>query len=418
MATFISQFLGFAVNEVVTPGFVSGTILRIPAGSFPSAAADFINVGAGNDFVVGGGGADTVIGGSGNDTLTGGSGVGAQVFGGSGNDLIFQVNGTPEFIDGGTGVDTLNTTAFAGNYAVNLTSGGTNFAGESFINMENLIAGIGNDTLTGTTGANFINAGAGNDVVNGLGGNDTIIGGTGNDTLTGGFGAGANVQGGDGNDLIFQVNGVPEVINGGNGVDTLNTTAFAGNYLVNLATGGTNFAGESFTNMENIVAGVGNDTLIGTFGANSMNGGAGNDSMVGGFGNDFLNGSTGDDTLVGGFGRDILIGSVGDDRFDYNSTFESTAGSVDLISGFTFSTGANPNDKIDLETIDANTFFFGDQDFLSEGNGAGQLSFVDLANGNTLVRGNVDFDATFELLIEVADGGTTASFWSVSLDFV
>ena len=66
----------------MSPGFVSGTILRIPAGSFPSFAADFINVGAGNDLVVGGGGADTVIGGSGNDTLTGGSGVGAQVFGG------------------------------------------------------------------------------------------------------------------------------------------------------------------------------------------------------------------------------------------------------------------------------------------------------------------------------------------------
>ncbi len=114
-----------------------------PAGSVPTAAADFIDGGAGNDLVVGGGGADTILGGDGNDTLTGGSGVGAQVFGGNGNDLIFQVNGTPEFIDGGAGIDTLNTTAFTGDYAVNLATGLTNFAGESFINMENLIAGVG-----------------------------------------------------------------------------------------------------------------------------------------------------------------------------------------------------------------------------------------------------------------------------------
>ena len=301
---------------------------------------------------------------------------------------------------------------------MNLATGLTNFAGESFINMENLIAGVGNDTLTGTAGNNFIDGGAGNDSIVGGGGNDTIIGGTGNDTLTGGFGAGANVQGGDGNDLIFQVNGARRSSTAAM-ASTRSTPPPSPATTSSISPPAlTNFAGESFTNMENIVAGVGNDTLIGTAGANSMNGGAGNNSMVGGFGNDVMNGSTGNDTMVGGFGRDILTGSVGDDRFDYNSTLESTAGSVDLIQGFTFSTGANPNDKIDLETIDANTGLFGDQDFLTEGNGAGQLSFVDLANGNTLIRGNVDFDATFELLIEVADGGTTASFWSVSLDFV
>ena len=97
------------------------------AGRNATSAADFINAGAGNDFVNGGGGADTIIGGAGNDTLTGGFGVGASVDGGPGNDLIFQVNGTPEFIDGGTGIDTLNTTAFGGNYRVNLVTGATNF---------------------------------------------------------------------------------------------------------------------------------------------------------------------------------------------------------------------------------------------------------------------------------------------------
>lgn len=394
MATFLSLFPFLSLNETVTPGFISGTISRVPAGSVPSAAADFISVGAGNDLVVGGGGADTIIGGAGNDTLTGGFGAGAQVLGGSGNDLIFAVNGTPEFIDGGTGIDTLNTTSFAGNYRVNLATGATNFAGESFINMENLVSGAGNDTLIGTAGANTISGGNGNDSITGGGGADVILGGAGNDTLRGGFGAGAQVQGGAGNDLIFAVNGTPEVINGGSGVDTLDTTAFAGNYSVNLATGATNFAGESFTSMENIVAGAGNDTLVGTAGNNVM---------------------------TGGLGRDIITGGLGDDRFDYNATSESTGATRDVINGFQFSTAANPNDKIDLSTIDANTtiFAFGNQAFSTvEGDGVGQLKFTDLANGNTLIEGNTDFDVAKELSIEVADGATTAAFWSTTLDFI
>ena len=58
--------------------------------------------------------------------------------------------GTPETIVGGAGIDTLDTTAFGGNYVVNLATGLTNWAGESFLEMENLISGAGNDTLTGS----------------------------------------------------------------------------------------------------------------------------------------------------------------------------------------------------------------------------------------------------------------------------
>ena len=59
---------------------------------------------------------------------------------------------------------------------------------------------------------------------------------------------------------------------------------------MDLATGLTNFAGESFTEMENIVAGVGDDTLIGTRARMPMNGGRGNDTIEGGGGNDLLRG--------------------------------------------------------------------------------------------------------------------------------
>src|SRR6185436_7789155 len=218
--------------------------------------------------------------------------------GGDGNEYMYAVLGTPESIDGGAGVDTLDTTAFTGDYVVNLATGLTNFVGESFINMENLISGVGNDTLTGTTGANTINGGDGDDIINGGGGSDTSLGG-------------------NGNDYIFAVLGTPESIDGGAGVDTLDTTAFTGDYVVNLATGLTNFVGESFINMENLISGVGNDTLTGTTGANTINGGDGDDIINGGGGSDTSLGGNGDDYIFAVLGTpETINGGAGIDTLD------------------------------------------------------------------------------------------------------
>ncbi|GCA96329.1 calcium-binding protein, partial [Microcystis aeruginosa 11-30S32] len=40
-------------------------------------------------------------------------------------------------------------------------------------------------------------------------------------------------------------------MDGGTGTDTIDHTIFAGNYVFNMATGLTNFGGESFINFEN-----------------------------------------------------------------------------------------------------------------------------------------------------------------------
>src|SRR5882672_8855562 len=252
--------VGTAGNDTITPTLVSAGV----TGGVPAGAADSITGGDGNDTINGGGGADTSLG-------------------GNGNDYIFAVIGTPESIDGGAGIDTLDTTLFSGNYVVNLTTGLTNFAGESFINMENLISGTGSDSLTGTAGANLISGGDGNDTINGGGGADTSLGGA-------------------GNDYIFAVLGTPESIDGGAGADTLDTTLFGGDYVVNLATGLTNFAGESFINMENLISGAGNDSLTGTAGANLISGGGGNDT---------INGGGGADTSLGGAGNDYIFAVLG-----------------------------------------------------------------------------------------------------------
>ncbi|HEX9963479.1 MAG TPA: pre-peptidase C-terminal domain-containing protein, partial [Allosphingosinicella sp.] len=155
-----------------------------------------------------------------------------------------------------------------------------------------ILGGSGNDTLTGTSGADYIDANnrpgnltvADTDMLNGGGGNDVLLGRFGNDVLNGGTGADM-LDGGDGND----------VLSGGND----------------------------------------NDTLAGGAGADSLNGGAGNDSLDGGSGTDTavvgsgatytptgtgwtVTSSDGTDTLVnveivdGGAGPDtLLVGSGG-----------------------------------------------------------------------------------------------------------
>lgn len=52
-------------------------------------------------------------------------------------------------------------------------------------------------------------------------------------------------------------------------------------------------AGDSYTNIENLLGGNFNDTLFGNFAANVLTGGAGDDTLRGGGGDDVLAGGTG-----------------------------------------------------------------------------------------------------------------------------
>jgi Ca2+-binding RTX toxin-like protein len=91
-----------------------------------------------------------------------------------------------------------------------------------------ILGGSGNDTLTGTAGADYIDANnnpvnpnaSDNDVLNGAGGNDVLLGRFGNDTLNGGTGE-DNLDGGDGNDVL-NGNADNDILTGGAGSDMLN----------------------------------------------------------------------------------------------------------------------------------------------------------------------------------------------------
>ncbi len=65
-----------------------------------------------------------------------------------------------------------------------------------------------------------------------------------------------------------------------------------------------------------IFAGRGNDTVFGEGGGDRVRGGYGNDTLIGGDGNDRLWGKRDDDRLIGGTGADRLFGGRGIDRLD------------------------------------------------------------------------------------------------------
>src|SRR5581483_3210493 len=110
-----------------------------------------------------------IQGGTGNDTMVGGSGT---------NVLDYSDHNAKQGIVFDLGAGTGGMTGETDTYTGTITK----FCG-----------GAGNDSITGTTGDDIINAGAGNDTVNGLDGNDQIWDGAGNDS----------VNGGDGNDSLY-----------------------------------------------------------------------------------------------------------------------------------------------------------------------------------------------------------------------
>ena len=115
------------------------------------------------------------------------------------------------------------------------------------------------DHITGTSGADTLRGGAGNDTINGGGGNDMLIGGAGGD-----------------------------ILNGGDGTDTVSYagSAAAVTVTVNGSASGGDAAGDTLSNIENIIGSAHNDTLTGDGSVNILTGGAGDDTLTGGGGAD------------------------------------------------------------------------------------------------------------------------------------
>lgn len=359
------------------------------------------------DTITGNGATNILRGNGGNDTINGGGGAADQMYGDAGDDRIYwgpPSPATPRTVDGGADVDTIDGGGVSfGDVTFDLAAGTYGWSGftETWTNFENYYNnGAGIERVIGTTGANVITTGSGNNSLSGGDGNDTLDGGAGDDTMDGGTGidvadyrnaaagvtvnaqlagaqatggagtdtliaiealigsafddvltgtgvSGGYVRGGDGNDTIYAALGFDD-LDGGAGIDTLDTTLWDGDYVINLVTGATNYGGELMLNFENIISGAGNDTLTGTDGANRLLGGTGNDALIGGLGNDLMDGGAGRDTVdYSGAGSAVTVslsvtgnqntGGAGTDRL---LKIENVVGSAyaDTITG---STAAN-----------------------------------------------------------------------------
>jgi Ca2+-binding RTX toxin-like protein len=143
--------------------------------------------------------------------------------------------------------------------------------------------------------------------------------------------------------------------------------------------------------------------------------------LIGNDGDNVLRGQTGDDTLVGRRGADVLIGGTGEDTFRISRPGQSTPEEPDMVrAGDGASTfegvGFASGDRFDFRGIDANVDVDGNQAFVFGSAKRAGLSLINV-NGNTLVRGNTNDDAAFELAVLVEDGAVSAADYAAS-DFM
>jgi len=376
-----------AVGPYIFDGADGNDVIMVYGGNnilLGGVGNDTIGSGAGNDFIDGGFGSDTVIysglggaiavdlsltgmqetGAGGIDVLDGienliggdfddllaGNDQNNELSGGSGNDMLVGGAGDDQY-DGGSDADTITYERTTQGVVVNLLAGtasGAEIGSDTLANIENVIGGSGNDTITGNGNANLLEGRGGNDTLTAIGGNGNILrGGEGDDALIGGFG----------NDVQLQGNGGADSFTGGTGADDFYIDALdisfdgGGGYdrLIVVDTNGVNVA-LAGTNMERTIGGSGNDVFDGTGVATTlvMSGLGGNDTLTGssaadqlsgGEDNDLLNGGSGDDFLFGDGGSDSFVGGAGDDRFFADSTDASFIGGSGFDRIFILDTG-------------------------------------------------------------------------------
>lgn len=254
---------------------------------------------------------------------------------------------------------------------------GTSLAEFGFGELGNdtISTGGGNDVLYGAQGNDSLEGGEDSDVLYGETGSDTLVGGTGTDTLNGSEGADVYVfSSGDGNDRIDDINSA------GGPIDVLRFTDLNPGDITLTISGLHLLVGVKGTGEVITVASEWDSAGFGWYGIERIEfvggaawtkaqiqqlsltgatyapgapilGGAGNDSLGGTALAEFLFGDAGHDTLVAGDGNDALYGGQGNDILDAglgDDTLYGEAGddAVTAGAGADLLNGAEGNDTL------------------------------------------------------------------------
>ncbi|WP_068114856.1 M10 family metallopeptidase [Tropicimonas marinistellae] len=311
-------------------------------------------------------------------------------------------------IDSG-GVDTVDFSGYVADQTVSLAEGTTSDIGGKRGNMsisqgtviENAKTGDGDDRIDGNGVANRLSGNGGVDTLYGYGGYDSLYGGAGSDSLyvgaDGGYadgGGGADrlyshdtddnedLHGGDGDDQIYVYGGVNagDAFDGGGGRDRISFHDMAVALAVDLGAGTLNNVTGSFGSdlpllaIEEVVAGDGDDLIVGSSIANVLDGNGGADRIESGSGDDVLYGNAGNDTLVLQSGSNSAYGGTGEDTF-----FVSDLGGTQDLDG------GSSADTLDLSDNDVAW----DID-LEAGRGAGKFTVLTLTKIENLLAGAGD----------------------------
>jgi Ca2+-binding RTX toxin-like protein len=238
---------------------------------------------------------EAIAGGDGDDKLAGNERAN-DLDGGPGDDVLDGGLGPDELI-GGAGFDVADYSGHSVGVLLDFDSetGDDGAAGEGDTigtTFEALVGGSGGDVLNGNDGANDLYGGPGVDQLEGRGGDDLLNGGTGADSLSGGAGF-------DLSDYSERSGGVSVDLDGSAGDD-----------------GEPGESDTTWSDVEDVAGGAGNDSLVGNGAENFLFGHGGNDSLDGVGASDSLFGGTGDDHLASrdGFIDDNDCGAGGGDR--------------------------------------------------------------------------------------------------------
>lgn len=164
--------------------------------------------------------AATIFGGDGNDLLSGGS-RSNRLCGEAGHDTLVGSTGRDQFI-GGIGIDTADYSKRLDDLVISLdgkpndgtpTVGQTKGEGDNVMSdVENIIGGAGDDSITGSPKRDILRGGVGDDTLVGQDGDDLLVGGDGADLIKGGLG--------DDTIMAIDLNST-DTVDGGDGFDSV-----------------------------------------------------------------------------------------------------------------------------------------------------------------------------------------------------